>query len=100
MSKENLKESEIKNLDGPYEIFHSVGCKSCKNKGVVGRLALFEIFEMTTELERIISEGPTEHKILEEANRQGMITLRQDGVLKSLKGLVSVEEVLKETMEV
>ena len=100
MSKENLKESEIKNLDGPYEIFHSVGCKSCKNKGVAGRLALFEIFEMTTELERIISEGPTEHKILEEANRQEMITLRQDGVLKSLKGLVSVEEVLKETMEV
>jgi type II secretory ATPase GspE/PulE/Tfp pilus assembly ATPase PilB-like protein len=42
----------------------------------------------------------TEHKILEEASRQGMITLRQDGILKALKGLVSIEDVLKETTEV
>ena len=54
---------------------------------------------MTPELEKIINSGPTEGKILEEAKRQGIISLRQDGILKALEGLVSIEEVLRETTE-
>jgi len=81
------------------QIYHSPGCPACKNKGVSGRIALFEILAMTPELEEVVNTNPTEHKILEEARRQGMISLRQDGILKALQGLVSIEEVLKETME-
>ncbi|MEK9154852.1 MAG: ATPase, T2SS/T4P/T4SS family [Patescibacteria group bacterium] len=91
---------KIKNIDGPYEIYHSPGCSACKNKGVSGRIALFEVLEMTQTLEEIINAGPTEMKILEESKRQEMITLRQDGILKALDGLVRAEEVLRETMEV
>jgi type IV pilus assembly protein PilB len=91
--------SDIKSKNTDLQIYHSPGCSACKNKGVVGRIALFEILEMTPELGEIVNAGPTEHKILEEAQRQKMITLRQDGVLKALEGLVSMEEVLKETME-
>ena len=47
----------------------------------------------------IITSGPTVQKITQEAKRQGMITLRQDGVLKALDGLVSMEEILRETEE-
>ncbi len=83
-----------------FEIYHSPGCQACKNKGVSGRIALFEILAMTPELGEIINTNPTEHKILEEARRQGMISLRQDGILKALEGLVSIEAVLRETMEV
>jgi type IV pilus assembly protein PilB len=82
-----------------YQVYHSPGCPACKNKGVSGRIALFEILEMTPELEEIINTSPTEHRILEEARHQGMISLRQDGILKALEGLVSIEEVLRETME-
>ncbi|MDD5547548.1 MAG: GspE/PulE family protein [Candidatus Pacebacteria bacterium] len=83
----------------PYKIYHSVGCKDCKNKGVSGRMALFEVLRMTEELQAIISSGANEDKIIEETKRQGMITLRQDGIIKALQGLVNMEEVLNETTE-
>jgi len=82
------------------QIYRSSGCPACKNKGISGRVALFEVLAKTSELEEIINTAPTEHRILEEARRQGMISLRQDGVLKALEGLVSIEEVLKETIEI
>lgn len=83
----------------PYQIFHAPGCSVCHNRGIVGRIAIFEVLAMTRELSDIISSGITEGKILEEAKRQGMLTLRQDGVLKALDGLVAIEEVIKETAE-
>lgn len=97
---EKLPKELITNYHLPFATYHSVGCKACQNKGISGRIAFFEILEMTTELEDIVNTGPTEHRILEEARRQGMISLRQDGILKALKGLVSIETVLKETVEI
>ena len=44
---------------------------------------------MTPELEAIISSGIEEGKITDEAKRQGMVTMRQDGILKALEGVVS-----------
>jgi type IV pilus assembly protein PilB len=83
----------------PYRIYHSPGCAACKQKGIVGRLAIAEAFQMTPQLSEIINVGFSETKIVEEAKRQGMVTMRQDGILKALDGLVSVEEVLRETAE-
>ncbi|MBI2010647.1 MAG: Flp pilus assembly complex ATPase component TadA [Candidatus Colwellbacteria bacterium] len=99
--------SELKNLPSgteikykpPYEIYRGKGCDVCKKKGVVGRIALFEAFIMTRELEGVINTNPTESKIYDEAKRQGMITLRQDGILKALQGIVGFEDVLRETAE-
>jgi type IV pilus assembly protein PilB len=82
----------------PYQVYRSRGCDVCRGKGVVGRIGLFEALVMTKELEEIINEGPTEIKIFDEAKRQKMLTLRQDGLLKALQGLVLVEEVLRETV--
>ncbi len=82
-----------------FQIYRSNGCEVCQGKGFSGRVALFEVLKMTPELENIVNTGPTEAKILEEARRQKMITLRQDGILKALEGLISIEEVLRETME-
>lgn len=83
----------------PYEIFHGQGCKTCQNKGIAGRVALFEVFQITSQLAEIISASFTENDLLEEARRQGMITLRQDGIIKALEGLVTIEEVFRQTME-
>ncbi len=89
----------VVNIKAPFKNYRSPGCPACKNKGISGRVALFEVMEMTPELRKIISEDPDEPKILEESKRQQMITLRQDGILKAINGLVSIEEVLRETME-
>ncbi|MDO8585010.1 MAG: GspE/PulE family protein [bacterium] len=84
---------------GGYNIYHSPGCAACNGKGVEGRVALFEVLEMTKELGDVTTSGVTESKVAEEARRQGMVTMRQDGVVKALQGLVAMEEVLRETSE-
>ncbi len=89
----------VKNKPKDIKVYHSEGCSECQNRGVNGRIAMFEALRMTPELQAIINSGPTELKINEEAKRQGMITIRQDGILKALDGLVSIEEVLRETSE-
>ena len=84
----------------PYTVYQGQGCQKCKGKGTVGRLGLFEIFKMTSQLAQILAkEGLAEGDLFGEAKRQKMITLRQDGVLKALLGLVAMENVLRETSE-
>ncbi|MEK7110470.1 MAG: GspE/PulE family protein [Patescibacteria group bacterium] len=83
----------------PYQIYHAPGCPECKGRGVVGRMAIFEVLRMTAGLEDVVNAGPTIPKVLAEAKKQGMITLREDGILKALQGLVSMEEVLRTTEE-
>lgn len=70
-------------------------CKSCGGKAFKGRLGIFEMFEMTEQLESIILGNLSESAMREEAQRQGMITMFQDGILKVLKGVVSLEELLE-----
>lgn len=84
----------------PYETYHAEpneSCKICKGKGISGRIAIAEVLRMTRELGMVVSEGFSEDKLLKEAERQGMITMRTDGVVKALRGEVLVEEVLRET---
>ncbi len=83
----------------PYKVYRAAGCSACKNKGIVGRMAVSEMLQMTPQLADIISAAPNENKILEEARRQGMVSMRQDGIFKVLEGLVPIEDVLRETEE-
>ncbi len=81
----------------PYYLYKSKGCPSCNNKGYLGRVGIFEMLRMTPELEQIILTQPSQERLMAEAQRQGMITLRQDGIIKVLEGIVSLEEVLSIT---
>jgi type IV pilus assembly protein PilB len=83
----------------PYQIYHSAGCATCKGRGIQGRTGIYEAFVVTPEIEEIVSTGVTTQKIAMQAKKQGMITLRQDGVVKALKGIVSLEEIIRETEE-
>lgn len=85
------------NYQKPYQIYKSKGCPSCNKKGYLGRIGIFEMLAMTPQLEEIILSEPSQEKLLEEAKRQGMITLRGDGVLKVLTGETSIEEILAAT---
>jgi len=76
-------------------IFEPVGCKKCRFEGYSGRIAVFEVLAMTDSLAELILKEPSEVKILEEAKNQGMITMKQDGILKVLEGVTSIEEVLR-----
>ncbi|MEK7138757.1 MAG: GspE/PulE family protein [Patescibacteria group bacterium] len=70
-------------------------CRTCGGKAFKGRIGIFEMLEMTEELERIILGTLSEAAMKEEARRQGMITMFQDGIIKVLRGVVSLEELLE-----
>ena len=78
----------------PTSIYQVEVSPSCP-KGTRGRTGIFEVLSMTPELEKIILTGPSEAKIREEALRQGMITMKQDGIVKVLKGETGLEELLE-----
>ncbi len=96
----NLPPDINRKYEKPYKIYHSPGCPKCKNRGITGRIALFEILRMTPGMEEVINTGPTLQKIMKESKAQGVIDMRQDGVLKALEGTVSLEEVLRTTEEI
>ena len=79
----------------PFTVFAPQGCPHCGQTGFSARIAVFEILSMTKQLAEIILKEPSEAKVNEEAERQGMITMFQDGVLKALAGITTIEEVLK-----
>jgi len=87
-------------LSQSFFIYEAVGCKKCNNTGYIGRIGIFEILKMTDSLEKIILNEPSEIKFAEEAKRQGMVTMKQDGILKALKGITTIEEVLRVAEEI
>lgn len=91
-----LPEKIKKDIDMSFPgVYEAVGCKKCNNRGYKGRLGLFEVLSMTDQLSRIIMIEPTEDRILKEANRQEMVTIKQDGIMKILRGLTTVQEVFR-----
>jgi len=90
--KKFLAELKIDTED--IKIYHAPGCKFCGGKGTKSRIAIHEALAMTPQLEKIIIEGINQVKIEEEARRQQMITLKQDGIIKVLQGLISFEELM------
>lgn len=99
---ENLPSSIKKDVEipKPLKIYEAKGCKKCNQQGFLGRTAIFEVLKMTDDLAGIILEGITEEKIREEAFRQGMISMKQDGILKVIKGITTIEEVIKAAAEI
>ena len=80
----------------PWTMYRSDTSPGCP-KGTSGRIGIFETLAMTPLLEQIIADGPSESKILEEATRQQMITMREDGILKVLDGTIGVTELMEVT---
>ena len=94
---ENFPEVVQKEIKIPktLSIYQAVGCKKCNQVGYSGRTGLFEVLKMTDELAEIILKEPSEAKITEEGKRQGMLTMKQDGILKVLNGITTIEEILR-----
>ncbi len=78
----------------PSEVYHAEVSPTCP-KGTRGRTGIFETLAMSPELEKIILSSPSEAQIAEEARRQAMITMRQDGILKVAKGVIGLEDLLE-----
>ncbi|MEK7104252.1 MAG: GspE/PulE family protein [Patescibacteria group bacterium] len=83
------------NLKNDHQIFEPKGCNKCNETGYSGRTGIFEVLEMTAQLSEVIAKDPSEKTIMQEATRQGMITMEEDGILKALQGITSLQEVMR-----
>lgn len=81
------------------EIYEPVGCNLCNDTGYYGRKGIFEIMEMNEEIQRLIAEGSDSKNLIYAAKRNGMRTLRENGVLDVLAGITSIEELQKASYE-
>lgn len=75
----------------------AVGCTHCQGTGYRGRLGIYELVDVTPELQELVIAGATAEKMRGLANAQGGRTLRDDGLLKARAGLTTVEEVVRVT---
>ncbi|WP_217912782.1 GspE/PulE family protein [Miltoncostaea marina] len=82
-------------LPDPVAIHRPVGCPRCQETGYRGRLGVYEMLVMSEATERMTVAGATSEEITAQARREGMRTLREDGVLKVLAGHTSIEEVAR-----
>lgn len=94
--------SSIKNKDfkmpSEFKFFKAVGCPKCNNTGYQGRLGLYEVMEITPEIQKMIeNESINDLEIENMAISNGMINVMQDGIIKALNGETTLEEVLKNT---
>lgn len=96
---EKLPENEKSKIDfNNLKFYHGKGCETCSGLGYKGRIGIYEIFTMNKEIEEIILTGQTsEYAIQEIAVKNGMVTMVQDGLLKALNKVTTVEEVFRVT---
>lgn len=79
------------------KLFKPKGCENCSRTGYRGRIGIYELLRITKEIEVLMNETGGEIEIQEFALKQGMVTMQQDGLLKAIFGITTVEEVEKVT---
>ncbi len=87
-------------LDTPINelpFFRGVGCDSCQGTGLKGRQGLYETMNMTPKLRKLIMQNAGATEIAKTAIAEGMLTLRMDGWLKVIKGITTLDQVVRET---
>ena len=82
---------------GELPFFKGHGCSACNNTGLRGRQGLFEAMNISADLKKLIMKNADVQTLREAAIQAGMLTLRMDGWLKVMKGLTSLDQVIRET---
>ncbi len=78
-------------------VYRPIGCDRCNDTGYKGRIALYEVMQVSPKIRDMIVNGGTNAELRATARNEGMITLRESGLVKIWQGITSVDEVLKET---
>ena len=88
----DLSKYEIKE-ENNFKLYSPVGCDKCNMIGYKGRIGIFEAIETDESIEKIMPSNPSEREIKKVASKQGILSMRQDGIVKILNGITSLEEV-------
>lgn len=81
--------------DQPVSLYKGAGCNECRNSGYRGRMAILEVLPMTAGLRSLILKKASTDEVKQKALAEGMVTLKMDGIQKALKGMTTIEEVMR-----
>ncbi len=92
-----LPEAEKKRVDlNKLKFYTGGGCEACNKLGYKGRVGIYEVLEMNKEIEQMILKNEMSVYVIEKIKiKNGMVTMVQDGLLKALEGITSVDEVFR-----
>lgn len=82
-------------LPSPDKLYRAVGCNACNNTGYQGRQGIFEAVIIDNQLVPVITQNPNERDIRVAAKHQGILDMRQDGILKVLTGITALDELAR-----
>ncbi len=103
VSKERLAERGIEiDLNDPNSnltFYHGRGCSRCQGTGMKGRIGIFETIEVTNTFSKLIDKEVLGKALEDEARKDGFITMKEDGLMKALQGLTTLEEIQRVTSE-
>jgi type IV pilus assembly protein PilB len=80
-------------------LFYGKGCPACGGTGYKGRVAIYEVMEMTEVVREAVTANVPEEQLRKIAMKEGMYTLRQEGLKKVKEGVTTLDEVLKKTIK-
>lgn len=83
----------------PVKLKKGKGCKACRMSGYKGRSGIFELVVVNDKIRRLMVEKAPEEEIKKEVSSMGVLDIRQDGINKVLKGITTLEEVIRVTEE-
>jgi len=90
---------KIPAIDKNLKLAKPQGCPLCHFTGYKGRIGIFEFFLNDPEIEAFILKSPSISELKELARAKGMVTMREDGLIKVLHGITTIEEITKTTKE-
>lgn len=99
-SLENVPEEYFEGIDlKAVKVFKGAGCEKCAHTGYVGRFGIYEALPVTPEIQEMILSKSSTKKIYEASAKIGMISMKQDGVIKVLRGETTMDEIIRVTTE-
>ncbi len=96
---DQLPAAEKQSVSGKTKFYKGKGCANCNNTGYKGRIGIFEIMAVSEKIKELTIKRATAGDLMAMARREGMITMRQDGILKALDGITTIEEIWRVTKE-
>lgn len=91
----NLLEDKFKKDGKAMTIPKIVGCEKCNNTGYLGRIAIYEVMPISEKISKLIIEKAAALDIQKQAMEEGMLTMKQDGYVKVLEGVTTIDEVIR-----
>jgi len=79
--------------------YRAKGCEQCKKEGYHGRLGIYEVLEMDETMGKLVTANSSSDVIEQKAKENGMRTMNEDGFIKAIQGITSLEEVMRVTKE-